>query len=294
MLERECGAAGVEMRWGARISAVRRAEPVGEVDRARFVVETNLERIACEAFIVATGGLSIPKLGASGFGYELARQFGHAVIEPRPALVPLVFDAEDSARWCDLSGVSAEVIARAEGLGVGRKVRAPEFREKLLVTHRGLSGPAILQVSSYWRPGAMVSFDLAPECEAFAALREKNARRDEASAKAALRVVLPARLAERWMELAITERADWTNAGLDRLERSLHEWTIRPEGTEGFAKAEVTAGGVDTRELDARTMESRRVQGLYFVGEVIDVTGWLGGYNFQWAWASAVSAGRVA
>jgi hypothetical protein len=283
------------MVWGVRVASVQQSEGGG----ARFEVETSVGQILCEALVVATGGLSIPKLGASGFGYELARQFGHAVIEPRPALAPLVFDAEDSARWCDLAGVSAEVIARAEGVAAGRRVRAPEFREKLLVTHRGLSGPAVLQVSSYWRPGAAVSFDLAPECEVsgcevFGALRKKNARRDEAAAKAALRAVLPARMAERWVEIATGERADWTNAGLDRLERSLHEWTIRPEGTEGFAKAEVTAGGVDTRELDARTMESRRVEGMYFVGEVVDVTGWLGGYNFQWAWASAVSAGRVA
>jgi hypothetical protein len=205
-----------------------------------------------------------------------------------------VFDAEDSARWCDLSGVSAEVIARANDVTVGRRFRAPEFGEKLLVTHRGLSGPAVLQISSYWRRHAAVRFDLAPGCEAFAGLREKNARRDEVAAKAALRAVLPARMADRWIEIETRDKPDWTNAGLDRLERSLHEWTIRPEGTEGFAKAEVTAGGVDTRELDARTMESRRMEGLYFVGEVVDVTGWLGGYNFQWAWASGVSAGRAA
>jgi hypothetical protein len=290
MLERECSAADVEMHWGVRVASVRQSES----DGARFAVETSVGKIACEALVVATGGLSIPKMGATGFGYELARQFGHSVIEPRPALVPLVFDAEDSARWCDLSGVSAEVTARADSAAVGRRVRTPEFREKLLVTHRGLSGPAVLQISSYWRPGAAVTFDLAPGREVFAALREKNARRDEAAAKAALRAVLPGRMAERWVELAMKDGADWTNAGLDRLERALHEWTIRPGGTEGFAKAEVTAGGVDTRELDARTMESRRVEGLYFVGEVVDVTGWLGGYNFQWAWASAVSAGRAA
>jgi hypothetical protein len=139
-----------------------------------------------------------------------------------------------------------------------------------------------------------VTFDLAPGCEVFASLRERNARRDEAAAKAALRAVLPARMADRWVEIATKERTDWTNAGLDRLERGVHEWMVRPEGTEGFAKAEVTAGGMDTRELDARTMESRRVRGLYFIGEVVDVTGWLGGYNFQWAWASGVSAGRAA
>jgi predicted Rossmann fold flavoprotein len=152
----------------------------------------------------------------------------------------------------------------------------------------------VLQVSSYWRPGGAVTFDLAPGSEVFASLRTKNARRDEATAKAALRAILPARMADRWVDIATKECADWTNAGLDWLEHGVHEWTIRPAGTEGFAKAEVTAGGVDTRELDARTMESRRVPGLYFIGEVVDVTGWLGGYNFQWAWASAVSAGRSA
>jgi hypothetical protein len=243
--------------------------------------------------IVATGGLSIPKMGATGFGYELARHFGHTVVEPRAALVPLVFTAEDCKRWCDLAGVSAEVIARAESATTNRRLAAPEFREKLLVTHRGLSGPAVLQASSYWRPGREVQFDLAPGREVFAALRMKNARRDAAAAQNALRDVMPARMAERWVELA-TENPDWTNAGLDRLERAVHEWTVRPDGTEGFAKAEVTVGGVETGELDARTMESRRVAGLYFIGEVVDVTGWLGGYNFQWAWASAVSAGRVA
>jgi hypothetical protein len=243
--------------------------------------------------IVATGGLSIPKMGATGFGCDLARQFGHAIVEPRPALVPLVFAAEEREQWCDLAGVSAEVIARAGSAKASGRQRLPEFREKLLVTHRGLSGPAVLQVSSYWRPGEDVRIDLAPGREVFAALRAKNARRDSAAAQAALREVLPARMAERWIALA-TKAPDWTNAGLDRMERALHEWTVRPGGTEGFAKAEVTAGGVDTRELDARTMESRRVPGLYFIGEVVDVTGWLGGYNFQWAWASGASAGRVA
>jgi hypothetical protein len=291
MLERECGAAGVELRCGVRVSEVRLQSADG--DDSRFVVQTSVGEVRCEAVIVATGGLSIPKMGATGFGYELARQFGHAVIEPRPALVPLTFAPEDCKRWCDLAGVSAEVIARAEPATTNRRLAVPEFREKLLVTHRGLSGPAVLQVSSYWRPEREVQFDLAPGREVFAALRMKNARRDAAAAQIALRDLMPARMAERWVQLA-RENPDWTNAGLDRLERAVHEWTVRPEGTEGFAKAEVTAGGVDTRELDARTMESRRVAGLYFIGEVVDVTGWLGGYNFQWAWASAVSAGRVA
>jgi predicted Rossmann fold flavoprotein len=292
MLERECGTAGVELRCGVRVSEVKLAGEAAR-DGSRFSVQTSAGEIRCEAVIVATGGLSIPKMGATGFGYELARQFGHSVVEPRPALVPLVFAAGDQRRWCDLAGVSAEVVAHSETATHSRRTRVPEFREKLLITHRGVSGPAVLQISSYWRAGTAVSFDLAPGREVFAPLRAKNAKRDGSAAEAALRELLPARMAERWVELA-TETPDWTNAGLDRLEHAVHEWVVRPEETEGFAKAEVTAGGVDTRELDARTMESRRVPGLYFIGEVVDVTGWLGGYNFQWAWASAVSAGRAA
>jgi predicted Rossmann fold flavoprotein len=289
MLERECEAAGVEMMCGVKVSEVRSRG----ADGARFRAITSVGDVECDAVIVATGGLSIPKMGATGFGYDVARAFGHAVVEPRPALVPLVFAREDCERWCDLSGVSAEVIARAN-VSVGRRREAPAFREKLLVTHRGLSGPAVLQVSSYWRSGSEVVFDLAPGREVFQPLLEKNVRRDAASAVTALRSVLPARLAERWVEMFVGEKADWTNTGIQRMEQSVHAWVVRPEGTEGFAKAEVTAGGVDTREMDSQTMESKRVPGLYFVGEVVDVTGWLGGYNFQWAWASAVAAGRVA
>jgi hypothetical protein len=291
MLERECGAAGVELRCGVRVSELRSQSADGK--GSRFVLQTSLGEVRSDAVIVATGGLSIPKMGATGFGYEMARQFGHSVVEPRAALVPLVFGPEDCKRWCDLAGVSAEVVARAESATRKKRLAAPEFREKLLITHRGLSGPAVLQASSYWQAGSEVQFDLAPDREVFAALRVKNARRDAAEAQSALRDVMPARMAERWVQLA-TEKPDWTNAGLDRLERAVHAWTVRPDGTEGFAKAEVTVGGVNTRELDARTMESHRVPGLYFVGEVVDVTGWLGGYNFQWAWASGASAGRAA
>ena len=289
MLERECGEAGVELLCGVRVSEAQLRSADGD---SRFVLQTSVGELRCEAVVVATGGLSIPKMGATGFGYELARQFGHAIVEPRAALVPLLLAPEDCARWCDLTGVSTEVVARAESSAKDRQ-RVPAFREKLLITHRGLSGPAVLQASSYWRPGSVVDFDLAAEREVFAALRMKNARRDAAAAVNALRDVMPARMAERWVQLA-TESPDWTNAGLDRMEHAVHHWTVKPAGTEGFAKAEVTAGGVDTRELDARTMASRRVSGLYFIGEVVDVTGWLGGYNFQWAWASAVSAGRAA
>jgi predicted Rossmann fold flavoprotein len=261
---------------------------------SRFEIATNGGEFDCESVIVATGGLSIPKMGATGFGYDVARQFGHGIVEPRPGLVPVVFGEAERALWCDLSGVSAEVIAQA-GRGAREKNRrelVPAFREKMLITHRGLSGPAVLQASSYWSAGEAMRLDLAPGREVLAALFERNAKRDRAALTAALRGVLPARFAERWVE--VTAPKDWTNAGLGKLEAALHDWSITPEGTEGYAKAEVTAGGVDTRELDARTMQSRRVEGVYFIGEVVDVTGWLGGYNFQWAWASGASAGRAA
>jgi len=294
MLERECDQARVERLSGVRVTEVRSPNAETKEMRARFAVTTSAGQIACESLVVATGGLSIPKLGATSFGYELARQFGHAVVQPRPALVPLLFATEDGERWCDLAGVSTQVIAQAEPATNPRQKLAPAFREKLLITHRGLSGPAGVQVSSYWRPGRDVTFDLAPDQNVFAPLLEKNARRDATAAQSLLRNILPARLAERWIAIALADRPDWTNAGVQRLEQKIHAWTLRPEGTEGFAKAEVTAGGVDTRELDARTMESRRISGLYFIGEVVDVTGWLGGYNFQWAWSSAVAAGGAA
>jgi predicted Rossmann fold flavoprotein len=197
-----------------------------------------------------------------------------------------VFNPKDREQWCDLTGVSAEVVATSGA----RKSRA-SFREKMLVTHRGLSGPAILQASSYWRPGEPITLDLAPDVEVMSPLLARNARRDKAPAALAIRAVLPARMAERWV--ATHEPADWTNASLAAMEQQLHAWQITPAGTEGYAKAEVTAGGVDTAELDAKTMQSRKVPGLYFIGEVVDVTGWLGGYNFQWAWASGASAGRA-
>jgi predicted Rossmann fold flavoprotein len=300
LLERECAEAGVEIRCGVTVAGVRRTHvpEAGQgapgLSSARFVVETGAGEIACESVVVATGGLSIPKMGATGFGYEVARRFGLGIVEPRPGLVPLVFGVEDRERWCDLTGVATEVVARCAG-PQAEKQRPVEFREGMLVTHRGVSGPAVLQVSSYWRPGGEVSFDLAPGREVLGALLAKNARRDAVSLAAALRGVLPARMAERWVALRVLDgKPEWTNAGIARMERELHAWTLRPDGSEGFAKAEVTVGGVDTGELDARTMESRRVAGLYFIGEVVDVTGWLGGYNFQWAWASAVAAGAVA
>ena len=278
MLERECTEAGVRLLTGTQVRSV--------VHNGQFVVDTFAGPFQAEAVVVATGGLSIPKMGATGFGYSIAEQFGLRIVECRPALVPLVFSAEDREQWCDLAGVSAEVIAVA-----GAQKRRGSFREKMLVTHRGLSGPAMLQVSSYWRPGEAITLDLAPDADVIAPLLQRNARRDPAAAVLALRAVLPGRMAERWVDLHTP--ADWTNASLTIMEQQLHASRVTPAGTEGYAKAEVTVGGVDTAELDAKTMQSRKVPGLYFIGEVVDVTGWLGGYNFQWAWASGVSAGRA-
>jgi predicted Rossmann fold flavoprotein len=289
MLEKECAEAHVETRRGVTVSSVRRGGAA-----AGFVVETSAGKFASESLVVATGGLSIPAMGATGFGYELAREFGHTIVEPRAGLVPLVFSVEDKARWCDLAGVAFDVVARAVVEEKARR-KIPVFRERLLVTHRGVSGPAVLQASSYWKPGGGVSFDMAPGLEVFRPLLAQASGRDWNSAYTALRTVLPTRMAERWVRVRANASAgDWTNAGIARLESDLHAWSLRPDGSEGFAKAEVTVGGVDTAELDARTMESRRVAGMYFIGEVVDVTGWLGGYNFQWAWASAVAAGTVA
>jgi len=278
MLERECAEAGAQIKAGVRITSV--------AHDGQFLIETTDGSLRADSLVVATGGLSIPKMGATGFGYTLAEQFGLNIIECRPALVPFVFGPEDRDQWCDLAGVSAEVVVTAGS----RKTRGI-FREKMLVTHRGLSGPAVLQISSFWRPGEPVEFDLAPGVNVMEPLLARNARRDSAAAAQALRAFLPIRMAERWA--VINEPPDWTNVSLALMEKKLHSWRVTPAGTEGYAKAEVTAGGVDTAELDAKTMESKKVPGLYFIGEVVDVTGWLGGYNFQWAWASGASAGRA-
>jgi predicted Rossmann fold flavoprotein len=247
-----------------------------------FVVRTEKEEYRAAALVIATGGLSIPKIGATSFGYDLARQFGLKIREPRPALVPFVLDAQDRSRYCDLSGVSADVIASCDG---------QQFREKMLITHRGLSGPAILQVSSYWKPKQVIALDLAPEKEVNSIFHDPKAPRTLAVLRAEMRKILPARFADRWLEFHAP--TSFTNAALAEFERAVHHWSFTPADTEGFGKAEVTAGGVDTDELSAKTMESRKVPGLYFIGEVVDVTGHLGGFNFQWAWASGAAAGRA-
>jgi len=281
LLARECAEAKVDIRTGTRVLSVAKPD--------LFHVETSAGLFRAPTLVIATGGLSIPKMGATGLGHEIARQFGLEIVPCRPALVPLVFQPEDQSHWCDLSGLSAEALASA-GSGKSRT----SFREKVLITHRGLSGPAILQISSYWRPGEPITLDLAPGRQITAPLLAANARRDLAAAANALRPLLPARLAERWLALnAPAPVKDLSNAALAQIEHRLHHWQFTPAGTEGYAKAEVTAGGISTAALDAKTMQARNVPGLFFIGEVVDVTGWLGGYNFQWAWASATQAGNT-
>lgn len=280
MLEAECRAANVETRLRTPVQNVVR-------DGSGFVVTTPSESARARSVVVATGGLSIPKMGASGIGYDVARSFGLRVVEPRPALVPLTFSEHDRERWADLSGLSAEVVAEAKPKAQSRSL-VPAFREKMLITHRGLSGPAVLQVSSYWRAGEPVCLDLAPGAQVFTAMAEQGSRREDGVALSLLRERLPARMAERWLR----ENAppDWKNTSIERLEQRLHAWPILPAGTEGYAKAEVTAGGVSTADLHSTTLQARAVPGLAFIGEVVDVTGHLGGFNFQWAWASAFAA----
>lgn len=274
MLEEECRAVGVEILTHVNVDQVARENG--------FTLRAGEREFQAAALVIATGGLSIPKMGATSFGYDLARQFGLKIVEPRPALAPFTLSADDCGKLCDLAGVSAEVIASCDG---------QSFREKMLITHRGLSGPAILQISSYWTPGSAIMLDLAPERALTAGLRDPKARRDLAAIKNAFRAALPNRLADRWLDLYPPR--GFNNHALDELERAAHNWRIIPAGTEGYAKAEVTAGGVDTNELSAKTMESRKVPGLYFIGEVVDVTGHLGGFNFQWAWASGFCAGQA-
>lgn len=274
MLVEECRAGAVDLRCG---------EPVGGVEHGDglFRVAYGAQMLAAPALVIATGGPSIPKLGASGFAYDLARRFGLKVVQPRPALVPLTLSGEE-ALFRELSGVSAEVVARA-----GKAA----FREAALFTHRGLSGPAILQASSYWQPGSAVEIDFLPDQPQDWLLAAKRERPRMALAKA-LGAALPERLAVRLAERVGIEGelGQKQDKALRSAEAQLRRWKFMPSGSEGFAKAEVTAGGISTAGLSSRTMGANAVAGLYAIGEAVDVTGWLGGYNFQWAWASAHAA----
>lgn len=270
MLEQECREAGVKMFLSTRIQEITRT--------TTFVLRTGTQEFQAPAIVIATGGLSIPKMSATSFGYEIARQFGVGIRDCRPALVPLTFTTEDRRRYCDLAGVSAEVVA---------STCKHRFREKMLITHQGLSGPAILQISSYWKPPNPILIDLLPDRDLTPGIK----RRDLNAVRSALRAQLPQRLADRWLELHPPQ--GWNQDSLLDYDRRLHRWEVMPAGTEGYAKAEVTAGGVDTDELSSKTMESRKVPGLFFIGEVVDVTGHLGGFNFQWAWSSGYCAAQA-
>jgi predicted Rossmann fold flavoprotein len=274
MLEKECAAAGVHLLTKITIEAVSRSD--------EFVVRAGDTEFRAPVLVVATGGLSISKIGATDLGYRLARQFELKVRETRPGLVPVTFNDKDSRAYANLAGVSTEVVAACNG---------QRFREKMLITHRGLSGPAILQISSYWQKGTPIMLDLVPEAEITKSLGQAGAPRTVVALRTALQTFLPNRLADRWLD--IHPPTAFTNLALRDIEQQIHEWKMLPAGTEGFAKAEVTVGGVDTDELSAKTMESRKVPGLFFIGEVVDVTGHLGGFNFQWAWASGAAAGRA-
>ena len=283
MLQAECGAGNVQWRMPCTVSAVRRTGQDYELD-------TDAGTLRADRVVIATGGLSIPKIGATDFGYRIARQFGLRIVEPRPALVPLTFDAESWRPFAELAGVAHEVRVTC---GSG------SFDEDLLFTHRGLSGPAILQISSYWNPRDPIRVDLVPSMSppalTDALLKLKRSSRQTVSN--ALATLLPRRLAEQWSLVqghAPDQRiAEVPDTGLRTLATSLSEWRLTPSGTEGFRKAEITRGGVATDELSQTTLEARKAPGLHFIGEVVDVTGWLGGYNFQWAWASGVAAGNL-
>jgi predicted Rossmann fold flavoprotein len=284
LLLAECDAGAVQRWQPCSLAAVRAVD-------GGFELDTSAGPVRCTQFVVASGGLSIPKIGATDIGHRLARQFGHAIVATRPALVPLTFDASLWAPFVPLAGASLPVqVATGSGKAAGR------FDEDLLFTHRGLSGPAVLQISSFWQPGQPLRLNLLPADDIAEHLRQAKAgsRRQLGNALAGL---LPQRLADAWLARlgldATRPLPDMRDKDLQRLADSLARWEITPTGTEGWRKAEVTAGGVDTRELDSRSMASQRQPGLYFIGEVVDVTGWLGGYNFQWAWASAAACGQA-
>ncbi len=276
MLLDECAAGGVDLRCG---------QPIGAVDHADglFRVTFGSVILSARALVIATGGPAIPKMGASGFAYDLARQFGLKVVQPRPALVPLTLPEEERL-FRELSGVSAQVAVSAGHAS---------FREAALFTHRGLSGPAILQASSYWRHGESVGIDFVPDREAGWLAQTKRAR-PRTHLPRLLGETLPERLAAGLAErLGLTaELGNTTDQALHAAEAQLSNWQFRPNGSEGYAKAEVTAGGISTADLSSKTMEARKVSGLYAIGEAVDVTGWLGGYNFQWAWASGHAAAQ--
>ena len=286
LLLRECETAGVEVRCGCQVYDVSKDPQTGS-----FSVRTSQGNLRSSSLVIATGGLSIPKMGATDFGYRMARQFGLRTEEPRPALVPLTLTSQMLKQLARLSGVSLEASVSCVGLD---SRHAPAFRENILITHRGLSGPAILQISTYWKRSTPISINLLPDEDVYELLRSSQGSGIELANL--LSRFLPKRFAQAWCELYAASKPlkQYESAELRDIAQKLDHLQITPAGTEGFRKAEVTAGGVSTTELSSQTMEAKRVPGLYFIGEVVDVTGQLGGYNFQWAWASGYAAGRAA
>ncbi|MFA9217901.1 MAG: NAD(P)/FAD-dependent oxidoreductase [Sphingomonadaceae bacterium] len=291
MLKDECAAGDVHWLMPCKIDNIARSEDAD--GQPLFQLSTDGGEIEAAAVVIATGGLSIPKIGATDFGYRIAEQFGLRMVEPRPALVPLTFDAAQWAPFAELSGIALEVDVETGSLK-GRNPSGARFREDLLFTHRGLSGPAILQISSYWQPGTPIVINLLPEMDLAQTLIDGKGTIKKQLGNV-LAQWLPTRLAEGLLTahgFALDARlADLPDAQLRKLGQAINQWTLVPNGSEGYRKAEVTRGGVDTRELSQQTMMVSKVPGLYFIGEAVDVTGWLGGYNFQWAWASGVAAG---
>ncbi|MDE2408213.1 MAG: NAD(P)/FAD-dependent oxidoreductase [Xanthomonadaceae bacterium] len=280
MLLAECATAGVEIRAHCSI------EQVEHTDAGQFRLRTMQGTFSAPALVVACGGLSIPSMGASGFGYQLAQKFGHAVLPTRAGLVPLTLSGKHAERLQDLAGVALPVEARCNGVS---------FKNFLLVTHRGISGPAILQISNFWQPGDDLRLDLLPDHDIDALLRDWQRQRRDAELKTLLAEVLPKRFAQRLCEHWLTSKPlrQYTAPQLQAIAALLRDWPLVASGTEGYRTAEVTLGGVDTDGLSSTTMMSKTVPGLHFIGEVVDVTGWLGGYNFQWAWASGHAAGAA-
>jgi len=275
LLLRECSDAGVEIRYRSEVLEVQKSDA--------FTLETNQGNLTSDSLVIASGGLSIAPLGATDFGYRIARQFGLQIEDPRPGLVPFTLTSQMLERWARLAGVSVDALVAHDG---------QQFRENILFTHRGLSGPGILQISSYWKPGEPVSINLLPDKDALDMLAQNQT--SEIELVNLLSRHLPRRFAEVWCEIFAASKPlrQYNHNELEDIARRLHDMRVTPSGTEGFKKAEVTVGGVSTAELSSRTMEARRVSGLYFIGEVVDVTGQLGGYNFQWAWASGYAAGQ--
>jgi predicted Rossmann fold flavoprotein len=272
-------------RYGARLQLETAIENVEKTERG-FVIRHSGGTVSAKSLVIASGGKSIPKMGATGFGYEIATRFGLRMIETRPGLVPLTFEPHLLERLKPLAGVAVDAVVSC---------KKTNFAEAMLFTHRGISGPSILQISSYWREGDEIVISMLPQTDLFEALREQRSKNGKQALQTALSYVIPKKLAQLIAaDFPASNLADLSDAVLRRAAAAVNDWRVKPAGSEGYRTAEVTLGGVDTRDLDSKTMEAKNGPGLYFIGEVVDVTGWLGGYNFQWAWSSGWSAGQVA